>query len=359
MSAPTDAAGAAAVDLSVVIVTWNTRDITRACLDALFPALDGIEGVASEVIVVDNGSRDGTVDAIRADHPRAQVVANDANLGFAKAANQGLRAGRGRFRCLLNSDTVPNREAFVTLKRFLEETPRAGGATPQLLNEDGTKQNCFDNFPDLVTELTSKSLARLIWPGRYLSKRVALERPTVVDLALGACFLLRASALDEVGLLDEDYFFFQEDADLCFRLHRAGWPVYVVPEATLVHLQGKSKARAPAAAWIEYHRSMYLFFRKCRGPLPYAALRVFRPLKLLLNLLLNAIATATTLGLAERPRRKLATYATLVHWHLRLCPEGWGLPREAPALPPGAPPLPGRAAATGRGANAGAGAARS
>jgi GT2 family glycosyltransferase len=313
---------AAGVDFSIVIVNWNTRDLLRDCLASIYESLEGMD---FEVTVVDNGSGDGSAAMVRERFSEVRLIENSENLGFAGAVNQGIRASSGSYKVLLNSDTVVNREAIQGLLDFMDRTPRAGAAGLQLLNEDGTKQNSIDNFPTLATELLNKALLRRLFPGKYPSKRQERKEPVMVDLVIGACAVLRDEALRDVGLFDEDYFFFMEEADLCLRLGRAGWPVYHVPTLSLLHLQGKSKEIAPARAWIEYYRSNYRFFRKHRSLLSYVVLRIFKVLKLLFDVLLSALAVLATLGLHRRSRRKIRVYMKLLLWHLLGCPRKMGL----------------------------------
>jgi hypothetical protein len=134
-----------------------------------------------------------------------------------------------------------------------------------------------------------------------------------------------ALALQQVGLLDEGYFFFLEETDWCLRMRRAGWTIYHVPRSRIIHLQGQSKKMRPARAWVEYYRSLYRFFKKNRSPLSYGILRVFRFLKLLVNLLLTSAGLCLTLGLRKRFREKVCIYGYLLWWHVRGCPEHLGL----------------------------------
>jgi hypothetical protein len=201
-------------------------------------------------------------------------------------------------------------------------------AGPRLLNDDGSLQNSYDNFPTLATELLNKSLLRTLYPAKYSGKSPTATEPFEVDSLIGACIAIRRAAIEKVGLLDEDYFFFLEETDWCFRMHKDGWKIFHYPQAEIIHLQGQSKRQRPALARVEYYRSLYLFFKKNRSFLSYLTLRIFRFVKLVINLALNLIGLCLTLGAGKRLREKSAAYAYILWWHLLLCPASWGLKKN-------------------------------
>ena len=149
--------------------------------------------------------------------------------------------------------------------------------------------------------------------------------PLAVDSVIGACMMVRVEAMEKVGCLDEDYFFFLEETDWCYRMWKAGYEVFHVPQAQIFHIQGASKKKVPARAWIEYYRSSYLFFKKNRSGFSWLIFRLFRPVKLSINLLLTTLAVTLTLGQNQRLRAKWSTYFTLCLWHVKLCPDNMGL----------------------------------
>lgn len=310
------------LDLTIVIVNWNTRELLRRCLGSVF---NGIRALRYEVFVVDNASGDGSADMVRRDFAAVKLMVNPENRGFARANNQVLAQVSSRYALLLNSDTEIIPGAIETLVSFMDQHPAAGVAAPQYLNPDGSKQNSFENFPGLVSELLNKSLLKILFPGRYPNKRKDYSEPLAVDSVIGAAMMVRTKAMQQVGCLDEDYFFFLEETDWCFRMRRAGYGVYHVPGARIYHVQGASKEKAPDLAWIEYYRSSYLFFKKNRSRPVWLTLRLFRPLKLGVNFLLTSLVVALTLGLDRRSRRKWKIYSRLCLWHLKFCPDGMGL----------------------------------
>ena len=309
-------------DLSIIIVNWNTRGPLLNCLASIFQHAGGL---TFEAIVVDNGSRDGSVEAVKERYPRVRIIPNFSNLGFARANNQAITSSSGRYCLLLNSDAELTAGALEGMVAFMEKNPRAGIAVAKLLNKDGSMQNSFDNIPTLSTELLNKSLLRTIFPGKYPSKKSPIQTPLEVESVIGASMLIRREALDEVGLLDEDYFLFLEETDLCFRLHKAGWKVFYLPQVQVYHLQGESKAIDPGRAWIEYYRSLYIFFRKNRGYLLYIILRALRVVKLLINLILTTLGMVFTFGQSRELRRRFSIYSKLFIWHLLFCPDDMGL----------------------------------
>jgi N-acetylglucosaminyl-diphospho-decaprenol L-rhamnosyltransferase len=221
--------------VSIVILTWNSRALLEACLAAL-PAATA--PLATEVIVIDNGSVDGTA-AVLAAHPDVVTIANPTNRGVAPGRNQGLRAARGEFVALLDVDTVPAPGAFATLVARLRAAHDVGLVGPKLIGVDGRLQYSCRRFPTLVDKLCRRLPARI---GRALIDDVELrwwDHAGVrrVDYVIGACQLIRRTALDEVGLLDERIFYGPEDVDLCLRMHQAGWSVEYVPDAVVMHLE--------------------------------------------------------------------------------------------------------------------------
>ena len=231
-------------------MNWNAGATLRACLTALF-ASEG--GDPPQVIVVDNASTDGSLAGLTSTYPALEIVRNAENVGFARAVNQGFRAVRGQFALLLNPDVILLPSALLRLTQFMTAHPEAGIAGPRLLDPDGTVQGSARRDPSAWTALFGRSapLTRL-FPNNPVSKRelparsVADTGPVEVDWLSGACLVARRAAWEQVGLLDERFFLFWEDADWCVRFRRAGWGVYYVPAASGTHFVGVSRARPPA-----------------------------------------------------------------------------------------------------------------
>jgi len=257
--------------------------------------------------------------------PAVRLIENDSNLGFAKAVNQGLRVFSGRYALLLNPDTQVKDGTIETLYSFMEAHPEAGAAGAQLLNSDGTRQNSIANFPSLATELLNKNLLRWLFPKTFPGKERDYPDPIEVNSVIGACMMVRRKLMEEVGLLDEDYFLFLEETDWCYRMKRAGWKVYHVPQAEIIHFQGKSAEQDKKRAKIEYDRSRYLFFRKHRGTLQWFILLTGRMLRLLIELMYWTVICSLTFFTRQRWKKKLARVAYLLGWHLKGFPEGMGL----------------------------------
>ncbi len=313
------------VDISFIIVNWNTRDILIDCLNSIYKTVTDID---QEIYVVDNNSTDGSQEAVRNGFPDVKLIENSTNTGFAHANNQALSVMQGRFAVLLNSDAVLQEGAIKSLLTFMINTPGAGIAGVQLLNEDGSRQNSIDNFPSLETEILNKSILRFFFPDKYPGKGRVYHNPIEVDSVIGACMMVRKEAIDEAGFLDEDYFIFLEETDWCFRMYKKGWKVYHVPDSRVFHLSGHSKKKTPGESQIEYYKSLYKFFRKNKDPISCLTLRILKPCKLLINLFLNILGNLITLFQNETLRNRLLKYHKLLMWHLLLCPDSMGIRKK-------------------------------
>ena len=306
-------------------MNWNTRDILMDCLNSIYKTVKDID---FEIYVVDNNSTDGSQEAVKKEFPDVMLIENEINTGFAYANNQALRIMQGRFAVLLNSDAVLKEQAIKKLLTFMIATSSAGIAGVQLLNEDSSLQNSIDNFPSTETEIFNKSILRLFFPDKYPSKNRIYEKPIEVDSVIGACMMIRKEAIDEVGVFDEDYFIFLEETDWCFRMYKKGWKVFHVPDAEVFHLSGHSKKKTPWRSQIEYYISLYKFFRKNRTPASYLTLRVLKPCKIFINLILNIFGNLTTLFQKEGLRNRLLKYYKLFVWHLLMCPDSMGIQKK-------------------------------
>jgi len=309
-------------DLSIIIVGWNSKEYLLHCLESIYQK--GME-MPREIIVVDNGSRDGSGSEVKKAFPFVHLIENEKNLGFAKAANQGFQKASGRYVLLLNPDTQVKHGAIERLVSFMDAHLEAGVAGVQLFNADGSKQNSIANFPSLVTELLNKSLLRWLFPEKFPGKGRDYSEPIEVDSVIGACMMVRRDALDQVGLLDEDYFLFLEETDWCYRMKKAGWKIYHVPQAEVYHFQGKSAETVKKRARVEFYRSRYHFFKKNRGNLQWFFLLIGLMIRLGFQLLAMGAVSLMTLFTIKSWRKKLSIYAYLLGWHLRFCPEGMGL----------------------------------
>lgn len=267
--------GPAVVDLAIVIVNYNTRDMLDACLSSVRQAASGM---AVEVIVVDNCSGDHSAELVRERHSWAQVITTDHNGGYAYANNIGLRsvgfAGQGRpeslarYALLLNPDTVLPREGLGTMLAFMDAHPDVGVVGPKLVREDGSLDKaCRRSFPTpLVSFYRFSGLTRLFPSsqrfGRYNLTYLDPDTQADVDSVVGAFMLLRSEALQQVGLLDEEFFMYGEDLDLCYRIRQRGWRVVYYPAVTVLHVKGASSRRASRRAIGAFYDAMRIFHDK-------------------------------------------------------------------------------------------------
>lgn len=259
------------MDLSILIVNWNTRDLLTLCLGAIPLA---VGEWSHEVVVVDNNSTDGSTDMVRTCYPEVRLVENGCNVGFVRATNQAIALSQGRYVLLLNSDTVAPPHSLARMVVFMEDHPDAGATGPKLVNPDGSFQASCARFPTLLSEsLSAFGLNRRLWGPTHPSPPPRPDdRPGPVDWIPGACLLLRRSVVEAVGPLDEGFWMYSEDTDLCYRIHRAGWKVYYLPDVEVVHFGGASSKQCRPESVARLYGSKLRFFHKHYGPVPAALL---------------------------------------------------------------------------------------
>jgi len=295
------------IDLSIIIVNWNTCDLLAQCLQSVYDTANSID---FEIIVVDNASTDGSQAMVRYRFPQIRLIENQENVGFARANNQALITSRGRYFLLLNSDTIVLPGTLEEMVRFADQNSDGGIIGCKLLNRDGSLQESWASFPTIWSELLGCN---------FRTRRLVEETPLIyeVDWLGGACLLVRPAAINEVGLLDESFFMYSEETDWCFRMRRQGWQVYYLPGVGVIHLGGGSASRASVTQLIRLYESKIRFFRK-----HYSARQA--------DLLRYGLTTVNALGLArhvlawplrrrgkEAVRCRLEAQWKLVWWLLR------------------------------------------
>lgn len=267
-------------DVSIIIVNWNTRDLLAACLESVVRSHNSAgkqdlqhipaSGVLSlEVIVVDNASADGSAEMVKMRFPYAILIENAQNEGFARANNLAIRRACGRYILLLNSDAELVPGILSSMVSFLDQNPTVGITSVRVAFPDGHPQFCHGYFPTLRREFLS-----LFGLHRWdMSLWDRLDQPQQVDWVSGACLMARRVMLDQIGLLDERFFMFAEEVDLCYRADCAGWGVYLVPSPPLLHVNAGSTGKTPSRI-MRLYRGKVLYARKHGGPLRSAAIEL-------------------------------------------------------------------------------------
>ena len=251
--------------LSVVFLNYNTRDLTRQALSSVLAAAEGLE---AEIFVVDNASVDGSADMVAEEFPHVKLIRNAANVGFAAGNNVALRQVTGEYALLINTDTIVRRDALRTMVEFLDAHPEAGACGCKILDPDGTLQlDSRRGFPTPLAAFCKMSGLSRLFPKHPLIAHYHLtyldpEQTAEVEVLSGSCMMVRKAAMDEVGLLDEDYFMYGEDIDWCYRFHQAGWKIYYVPTTSIIHFRGESGRGTPLKILYRKSRAMSIFVNK-------------------------------------------------------------------------------------------------
>jgi N-acetylglucosaminyl-diphospho-decaprenol L-rhamnosyltransferase len=252
------------LDLSIIIVNWNTCQMLADCLNCVEAT---VKGFAYEVIVVDNGSTDGSQAMLGEQFPHVRLIQNQENVGFARANNQAMAVSEGRYALLLNSDALLVDNAAQALIDLAEAQPQAGVVGAQLLNPDGSFQASHTPFPSLWQEFMILSgVGRMLHSRWYPSRGPEEEKGSqMVDYVEGACMLARREAYADAGGLDESYFMYAEEVDLCYAMRNKGWQVWYQPAARVIHLGGGSSRNRRTRREADLYRSRVRFLRQHYG----------------------------------------------------------------------------------------------
>jgi len=256
------------MDVSIVIVNWNTCNILRDCLRSVYSETTEVQ---FEVIVIDNASEDNSVEMVHCDFPDVILIENQENRGFAAANNQGIAVAQGRYVLLLNSDTVVLGNTIKKTIDFADSHPKAGIVGCQVLNPDKSLQPTCFMFPSILNMLLSTTYLYKLFPKNKFFGREQMtwwDRKSTrqVDVVTGCFMLVRREAIERVGLMDERFFMYVEETDWCYRFKQAGWKVMFTPCGEIIHLHGASSKQVKPKMVGQWRKSMLLFFKKHRSP---------------------------------------------------------------------------------------------
>jgi GT2 family glycosyltransferase len=259
------------LNLSIIIVNWNTQDILRDCLRSIYEQGGEID---LEVIVIDNASTDGSVEMVKKDFPQVTLIENSQNRGFAAANNQGIDISKGRYVLLLNSDTVVLDNAIAKTVAFADSHPKAAIVGCRVLNPDQTLQPTCFMFPSILNMLLSSSYLYKLFPRSKFFGREQMtwwDRNDIkeVDVVTGCFMLIRQKAIQQVGTMDEQFFMYGEETDWCYRFKQAGWKILFTPCAEIIHLGGQSAQKRATTMVVQLRKSILQFMKKHHGPLVY------------------------------------------------------------------------------------------
>ncbi len=308
-------------DLSVVILTWNTAALVRACILGIRRELADLQakyGVTSEIWVVDNGSTDGTAERWAGEPKGIEWLVLEENLGFAAGNNAAFARCQGRALLLLNSDAAISSDGIASCLEVLHSSREVGAVGPRLVGPDGRTQASVHGFPGVLDELVPRRLREV----RARRVRLGGFEAIRVDALRGAVFFVKREVLDRIGPLNDDYFFFLEETEWCWRMREAQFDVFYLPDVMALHVGGaSSKAVSPVRTRIEFHAALYRFVEARQGRIAAGVVRGIR----LLRAVGTALLAAPTALFRDTSRQRLRERLALVSWHLRGRPEGEGL----------------------------------
>jgi hypothetical protein len=307
-------------EVSVIIVNWNTLRYLPDCLNSL---LNTGNGYTQEIIVVDNASSDGSVDVVAEQFPQVKLIRNTENLGFAKANNIGIQQSAGRYICIVNSDVIVLEGCIQNLMKFMDQNPNVGIAGPRILNPDRTLQPSCRHFPTIWNNLCqSVGLNRLFPKSAFFSDWFmnywAHDSIRNVDALSGCFWIVRREAMEQVGLLDEDFFIYGEDLDWCKRFKNTGWEVGFYPESEAIHFGGASSSKAPIRFYIEMQKADLHYWEKHHGNIGRTAYAAIIILRHSLRLVLMTLQYFVCPSKRENAAFKLKRSFTCIQWVLHL-----------------------------------------
>lgn len=258
--------------VSAIIVSWNTRKLTLGCVESLASTRDRL---ATEIIVVDNASANDTVDQLRSQYPHVKLIGNQENLGFARANNLGMAVCTGQYVALINSDVVVPNGCLEKMAHYMDEHPDIGMLGPKMILRDGSIKQSVYKFPTVWNWFCNALGLRFVFKNSGTFAALTLpnfdySKTQDVDILTGWFWVVRSSALQKVGVLDDQFFMFGEDYDWPKRFRNAGWRVTYYSEAHAIHHHGASCARAPVRFYVEMNRANLQYFRKHHRPVTVA-----------------------------------------------------------------------------------------
>ncbi len=265
------------------------------------------------MFVVDNASTDESVVMIREQFPLVNLIENSENIGFARANNLALRQSRGEYLMLLNPDTQLKAGALQTLVEFIANNPQAAAAGPRILNPDGSLQPSCSPTPTLLREMLRLLHAPGVRPdGYYPMHSWDQSTPRQVDTMLGACIVIKREALEQIGFLDEDYFIYSEEVDLCTRLKQAGWELYWVPQSEIVHYGGQSTQQVAQEMFFRLYEGKLIYFRKHRGKLAANLYKIILAVAALMRIASSPLALLRGPTVRQSQRIMVQNYSRLL-----------------------------------------------
>lgn len=259
------------IDVSIIIVAWNVRELLHNCLKSVY---DETKGIDFEVIYVDNASQDGSIEMVKKQFPEVRIIENDENKGFIVANNQGIEISKGRYVLLLNSDTVILDNAIAKTVKFADEHPEAAVVGCRVLNPDRTLQRTCAMYNSVLNMFLSATYLYKIFPkssffGRHDMTWWDFNDVREVEVVYGCFSLVRKEAIDQVGLMDPRYFVFGDDPDWCYRFSKTGWKIMFTPEPEIIHYGGQTTQKKADKFLLQLYGSNLIFMKLHRSKLSF------------------------------------------------------------------------------------------
>lgn len=300
------------MDLSIIIVNWNTKKLLFECLESIYK---NTKEIALEIIVIDNASADGSAEMIKRNYTKVNLIKSDINLGFARANNIAFEHTTGRYILLLNSDTVVKEKALDLAVSFLDQNKRVGALTPMILNDDESIQHpCYIKDPSLISELYDAFELTRLFGIKRLDSIPAQNTVCNVLHACGCSLFLRKEAIDKVGYLDERMIFSYEDADICFRIRKNGWIIQYYPESKIIHYGGASRSKHKRRAVDAMLKSKYVYYGKYHSSIYIYAISIILILSSSIKLIIYYMLLFNK-STRDKTKIKIYYYIAIIKWH--------------------------------------------